>query len=145
MTPEQIAELRDELQSAAEAYAWNAEHSRKRAATDLACYAVDHLEDANKAERHASRYRRAAEAIVALTTPAAPAPLRTTEPLPDVEDWADGLVACAFLQGVRPKLRRPTSADDAVAQILRAERGAIDCPFCGGLFPPLTITPKATP
>jgi len=68
-----------------------------------------------------------------------------TEPLPDVEDWADGLVACAFLQGVRPKLRRPTSADDAVAQILRAERGAIDCPFCGGLFPPLTITPKATP
>jgi len=85
-------------------------------------------------------------AIAALTT-AVPLDVDAgrAEPLPDVEDWADGLVACAFLQGVRPKLRRPTSADDAVAQILRAERGAIDCPFCGGLFPPLTITPKATP
>jgi len=144
MTPEQI-EILYELQTAAQDYARLSDSFRHRATYDLACYAGDHLDDASRAGRHASRYRRAAEALVALTTPAAPAPLRTTEPLPDVEDWADGIVACAFLQGVRPALRRPTSADDAVAQILRAERGAIDCPFCGGLLPQPTITPKETP
>jgi len=65
MTPEQI-ELLYELQTAAQDYTWNTEHSRKRAATDPT---GDHLEDASRAERHASLYRRAAEALVALTTP----------------------------------------------------------------------------
>lgn len=54
MTPEQIAELRTELQTAARDYA--------RLAAEWS-----HLH-ASTAERHADRYRRAAEALAALTT-----------------------------------------------------------------------------
>jgi len=71
MTPEQI-EILYELQTAAQDYARLSDSFRHRATYDLACYAGDHLDDASRAGRHASRYRRAAEALVALTTPPAP-------------------------------------------------------------------------
>jgi len=69
MSPTQIAELRDELQTAARDYARLADSCRHKATYDLACYAGNHLDNASVAERHAGRYRRAAEAISALTAP----------------------------------------------------------------------------